>query len=67
LLFAGTFSRLKGALMETRMSPFAAGMKIFPEVVALAAGAALAVGVLAAIVPAVLAARRPIVSGLRAA
>ena len=67
LLFVGAFSRLKGALMETRMSPFAAGMRVFPEVVALAAGVALVVGVFSAIVPAVLAARRPIVSGLRAA
>ncbi|MEO8054654.1 MAG: FtsX-like permease family protein [Acidobacteriota bacterium] len=66
LAFAAAFSRLKGALMETRMAPFAAGMKIFPEVVALAALVALAVGVLSAIVPAVLAARRPIVDGLRA-
>jgi len=53
--------------METRMSPFAAGMKIFPEVIALAAGVALAVGFFAAIVPAVRAAQRPIVDGLRAA
>ncbi len=67
LLFVGLFSRLKGALMETRLSPFAAGMKVFPEVVALAAGIALVVGVLSAIVPAVIAARRPIVDGLRAA
>ena len=67
LLFVGLFSRLKGALMETRMSPFAAGMRVFPEVVALAAGIALVVGVLSAIVPAVMAARRPIVDGLRAA
>jgi putative ABC transport system permease protein len=66
IAFAAAFSRLKGALMETRMAPFAAGMKIFPEVVALAAAVALAVGVLSAIVPAVLAARRPIVDGLRA-
>jgi putative ABC transport system permease protein len=66
LLFVAVFSRLRGALMETRMAPFAAGMKVFPEVVALAAGVALAVGVLSAIVPAVLAARRPIVDGLRA-
>lgn len=67
LLFVGMFSRLKGALMETRMSPFAAGMKVFPEVVALAAAVAVVVGVFSAIVPAVLAARRPIVDGLRAA
>ncbi len=66
LLFVAAFSRLRGALMETRMAPFAAGMKVFPEVVALAAGVALLVGVLSAIVPAVLAARRPIVDGLRA-
>ncbi len=66
LLFVAAFSRLRGALMETRMAPFAAGMRVFPEVVALAAGVALAVGVLSAIVPAVLAARRPIVDGLRA-
>lgn len=49
------------------MSPFAAGMKIFPEVLALAAGVALVVGVFLAIVPAVRAAWRPIVDGLRAA
>lgn len=67
LAFVAAFSSLKGALMETRMSPFAAGMKVFPEVVALAAGVALLVGVFSAIVPAVLAARRPIVDGLRAA
>jgi putative ABC transport system permease protein len=67
LVFVAFFARLKGALMETRMSPFAAGMKVFPEVVALAAGVALVVGVFSAIVPAVLAARRPIVDGLRAA
>ncbi len=66
LLFVAAFSRLKSALMETRMSPFAAGMKIFPEVVALAAAVTLVVGLLAAIVPAARAARRPIVDGLRA-
>ncbi len=66
LAFVGAFSRLRGALMETRMAPFAAGMKVFPEVVALAAGVALVVGFASAIVPAVLAARRPIVAGLRA-
>ncbi|HQQ75810.1 MAG TPA: ABC transporter permease [Thermoanaerobaculia bacterium] len=66
LAFLAAFSRLKGALMETRMAPFAAGMKIFPEVVALAGLVALAVGVFSAIVPAVMAARRPIVEGLRA-
>jgi putative ABC transport system permease protein len=67
LVFVAAFSRLKGALMETRLAPFAAGMTIFPEVVALAALVALVVGVFSAIVPAVLAARRPIVAGLRAA
>lgn len=66
LLFVGAFSTLKSSLMETRMAPFAAGMKVFPEVVALAAAVALAVGVAAALVPAVRAARRPIVDGLRA-
>jgi putative ABC transport system permease protein len=65
--FVAAFSRLRGALMETRMAPFAAGMKVFPEVVALAALVALVVGVFSALVPAVLAARRPITDGLRAA
>ncbi len=67
LVFVATFARLKASLMETRMAPFAAGMRVFPEVVALAAAVALFVGVCAALVPAVRAARRPIVDGLRAA
>lgn len=67
LAFVATFARLKASLMETRMAPFAAGMRVFPEVVALAAAVALFVGVCAALVPAVCAARRPIVDGLRAA
>ncbi|HSB63598.1 MAG TPA: FtsX-like permease family protein [Thermoanaerobaculia bacterium] len=66
LLFVAALSRLKASLMETRLAPFAAGMKVFPEIVALAVAIALFVGVFAALVPAVRAARRPIVEGLRA-
>ncbi len=66
LLFVAAFSRLRGALLDTRLAPFAAGMRIFPDVVALAAAVAVVVGLASALVPAVRAARRPIVDGLRA-
>lgn len=64
-LFAAGFAWMREALIDTRLSQFAAGMRIFPEVLALAVGTAILIGLLAALVPALLAARRKIVDGLR--
>jgi putative ABC transport system permease protein len=64
-LFVAVFPSLQKRLLDTRLSQFAAEMKIFPEVLALAVGTALLIGLLAALVPALRAARRRIVDGLR--
>jgi putative ABC transport system permease protein len=64
-LFAVAFPSLQKRLLDTRLSQFAAEMRIFPGVLALAVGTALLIGLLAALVPALSAARRRIVDGLR--
>ncbi len=64
-LFAAGFASMRRAFLDTRLSQFAAGMRILPEVLAMAVGTALLIGVLAALVPALRAASRPIVDGLR--
>ena len=64
-LFAAGFTSLQKRLLDTRLSQFAAGMRIFPEVLALAVGTALLIGLLAALVPALRAGQRKIVDGLR--
>jgi len=64
-LFAAAFGSLKNALLDTRLAPFAAGMKISPGLLALAVGTAILIGLLAALVPALRSARRRIVDGLR--
>ncbi len=64
-LFAAGFTSMRNALIDTRLSQFAAGMRIFPEVLALAVGTAVLIGLLAAFVPALRAAQRKIVDGLR--
>jgi putative ABC transport system permease protein len=64
-LFAAGFASMRNALIDTRLSQFAARMKIFPEVLALAVGAAVLIGLLSALVPALRAGKRTIVDGLR--
>ncbi|MFI5181348.1 MAG: ABC transporter permease [Thermoanaerobaculia bacterium] len=64
-LFSAGFATMRNRLIETRLSQFAAGMKIFPEVLAFAVGTAVLIGLLAALVPALRAAQRKIVDGLR--
>lgn len=64
-LFAAGFASMRNALIDTRLSQFAAGMRIFPEVLALAVGTAVLIGLLAAFVPALRAGQRKIVDGLR--
>lgn len=64
-LFCAAFASMRGRLIDTRLSQFAAGMRIFPEVLAFAVATAVLIGVLAALVPALRAAERKIVDGLR--
>lgn len=64
-LFTLAFASMRNALIDTRLSQFAAGMKIFPEVLAFAVGTAVLIGLLAAFVPALRAGQRKIVDGLR--
>ncbi len=64
-LFALGFPGFKAALMNSPMAGMAAGMRIFPSVLAAGFGVAVFVGLVAGIVPAVGAARRSITDGLR--
>jgi putative ABC transport system permease protein len=64
-LFVLGFPGFRKALMNTPMAGFAAGMRLFPSVLAAGLGVAVFVGLVAGIVPAVRAAQRPITDGLR--
>jgi putative ABC transport system permease protein len=65
LLFIGLFPGFREGLLYSPMGGFAAGMRLFPEVVALAFGIAVLVGIFAGIVPAIRSAQRSITDGLR--
>lgn len=64
-LFRLAFPALKEGLLSSPMAGFAAGLRLFPEVLAAGIGITLVVGLLAGIVPAIRAARRSIPDGLR--
>jgi putative ABC transport system permease protein len=63
--FILTFPGFKAALMNTQMAGFAAGMKLFPSVLAAGFGVAVFVGLVAGVVPAIRSAQRSITDGLR--
>jgi putative ABC transport system permease protein len=65
LLFVFLFPGFRQGLLASPMGGFAAGMRLFPGIVALAFGISVFVGVLAGLVPAIRSARRPITDGLR--
>ena len=65
LLFVGLFPGFRQSLLYSPMGGFAAGMRLFPEIVALAFGISILVGILAGLVPAVRSAQRSITDGLR--
>ena len=65
LLFVGFFSWFREWLLYSPMGGFAAGMRLFPEIVALAFGISVLVGILAGLVPAIRSAQRSITDGLR--
>ena len=64
-LFTLGFGGFKAALMNTPMGGFAAGMTIYPSVLAVGFGISVFIGLFAGIVPAVAAVRRSITDGLR--
>ncbi|MCL4806444.1 MAG: FtsX-like permease family protein, partial [Thermoanaerobaculia bacterium] len=64
-LFRLSFPGLKEGLLSSPMAGFAAGMQLFPEVLATGIAVTLLVGLVAGIVPAIRSARRSIPDGLR--
>lgn len=64
-LFVLSFPGFKRGLLESPMSGFAAGMQLFPGILALALGVTVLVGVLSGLVPAIRSATRSIPDGLR--
>ena len=64
-LFTLAFPGFRSGLINTPMAGFAAGMKIFPSVLAAGFGVAVFVGLVAGVVPAIRSAQRSITEGLR--
>ena len=64
-LFVLLLPGFREGLVNSPMGAFAAGIRLFPEVLALGFGVTFAVGLLAGLVPAVRSAQRPITEGLR--
>jgi putative ABC transport system permease protein len=65
LLFVVLFPGFRQGLLYSPMGGFAAGMRLFPEIVALAFGVSVLVGIFAGLVPAFRSAQRSITDGLR--
>ena len=64
-LYLGLFPKLRAFILYSPLAGLAAGLRVYPDVLATAFATTLAVGLLAGLVPAVRSARRPIVEGLR--
>jgi putative ABC transport system permease protein len=64
-LFVGLFPGFRAGLLNSPMGGFAAGMRLFPEVVVVAFGLTVFVGLAAGLVPAIRSAQRSIPDGLR--
>jgi putative ABC transport system permease protein len=65
VFFIGIFPVFKKALMSSQMSGFAAGMRLFPSVLAVGFAVAVFVGLVAGLFPAIRSAQRSIPDGLR--
>jgi putative ABC transport system permease protein len=65
LVFAAAEPLLKSQLLQSPMSGLAATFRLYPQVLALAFGLAVGIGLLAGVVPAVRSASRSIPDGLR--
>ncbi|HKC24177.1 MAG TPA: FtsX-like permease family protein, partial [Thermoanaerobaculia bacterium] len=64
-LYVAIFPGFRQMVLNSPMGFYAAGMKLFPGVVAIAFGVTVLVGILAGLVPAVRSAQRSIPDGLR--
>jgi putative ABC transport system permease protein len=64
-LFVFSFPGFKAGMLNSPMGGFAAGMRLFPGILALGFGITLLVGLLSGLVPAIRSAQRPIADGLR--
>jgi putative ABC transport system permease protein len=64
-LFVLMLPGFREGIVNSPMGAFGAGVRLFPEVLALGFGVTVAVGLLAGLVPAVRSAQRPITDGLR--
>ncbi len=64
-LFVLLLPGFREGLVNSPMGAFAAGIRLFPEVLLLGFGVTFAVGLLAGLVPAIRSAERPITEGLR--
>jgi len=64
-LFVLSFPGFKQGMLSSPMGGFAAGMRLFPGILALGFGITLLVGLLSGLVPAIRSAQRPIADGLR--
>jgi putative ABC transport system permease protein len=64
-LFTLAFPGFRSGLMNTPMSGFAAGMRLYPSVLAAGFGVAVFVGLVSGVVPAIRSAQRSITDGLR--
>ncbi len=64
-LFVFLFPGFKETMLNSPMGSFAAGMKLFPGIIALGFGVTLLVGLLSGLVPAIRSAQRSIPDGLR--
>jgi len=64
-LFVFLFPGFRSGLLYSPMGGFAGGMRLFPEVIAVAFAASLLVGFFAGLVPAIRSAQRSITDGLR--
>ncbi len=64
-IFVVFFPAFRQGLLYSPMGGFAAGMKLFPEIVLLGFGVTVVVGLLAGVVPAIRSAQRSIPDGLR--
>ena len=64
-LYLGLFPKLRAFVLYSPLAGLAAGLRIYPDVLATAFATTVLVGLLAGLVPAIRSAQRPIVDGLR--